>query len=98
MANTQLIGMTRCSAHYRMELHLKGQKSKDTANPLYRHERDVHKGEVQTYQTRILASEKNLLPLCIMEGLYIEKQNYTMNDKNEFGRGSLVRMIANRIT
>ena len=71
----------------------------DMSVPLrYRHIRDVHNGEVQTYQTRILASEKNLLPLCIMEGLYIEKQNYTMNDKNEFGRGSLVRMTANRIT
>ena len=92
------IGMTRCSAHYRMELHMKGQRSKDTGNPLYRHDRDVHDGVVQTYQTRILASEKNLLPLCIMEGLYIEKQNYSMNDKNEFGRGSLIRVTASRIT
>ena len=64
----------------------------------YRNIRDLHNREVQTYQTRILASEKNLLPLCIMEGLYIEKQNYTMNDKNEFGRGSLVRMTASIIT
>ena len=90
--------MTRCSVQYRMELHLKRQKSKNSGNPLYRHDRDVHNGAVQTYQTRILASEKNLLPSCIMEGLYIEKQNYTMNDKNEFGRGNLVRMTANRIT
>ena len=43
--------------------------------------------------------KRNLLPLCILEGLYIEKQlNWvTMNDKNENGRGGLVRLTATRV-
>ena len=92
------IGMTRTSVHQRMIGHLKGQKSKSTKNPLFRHDRDVHGGEPQTYTTRILQRERNLLPLCIIEGLFIEKQmaGTTLNDKNEFGRGSIVRLSAVR--
>ena len=78
--------------------HLSGQKSKSTKNPLYRHDRDIHGGEAQTYTARILQREKNLLPLCITEGLYIERQviGTTLNDKNEFGRGGLIRLPASR--
>ena len=45
-------------------------------------------------------TEKNLLPLSILEGLYIEKQDPTqrLNERNESGRGGLVRMIASRVT
>ena len=44
--------------------------------------------------------KKNLLPLCILEGLYIEKEDSTqrLNERNESGRGGLVRMIASRVT
>ena len=97
-ARYNYLGMTRCSVHYRMISHLNGQKSKSSKNPLYRHDRDVNGGVIQSYTTRILQKEKNLLPLCITEGLYIEKQvkGTSLNDKNEFGRGSLVRLSATR--
>ena len=69
-------------------------------NKLHCHDVDIHNGVEQIYQTRILSTEKNLLPLCILEGLHIEKQNklLSMNDKNEFGRGGVIRLTANRIT
>ena len=80
--------------------HLKGQKSKNQSNPLHRHDLEIHQGEVQNYTTRILSSERNLLPLSVLEGIYIEKQRMgtTMNERNENGRGGLVRLTATRIT
>ena len=57
---------------------------------------EVHEGVNQKYTTRILSKERNLLPLTIKEGLYIERQvpQTTMNDRNEFRRGSLIRLTA----
>ena len=94
------VGMTRTSCHWRMQSHLNGQKAKSRSNPLYRHDIDKHNGETQVYKCRILNTEKNLLPLCILEDLYIEKQDPTqrLNERNESGRGGLVRMIASRVT
>ena len=94
------VGMTRTSCHWRMQSHLNGQKAKSRSNPLYRHDIDKHNGETQVYKCRILNTEKNLLPLCILEGLYIEKQDPTqrLNERNESSRGGLVRMIASRVT
>ena len=68
------VGMTRISVHWRMIGHLQGQKSRSDSNPLHRHDREIHNGVEQKYVTRILSSERNLLPLCVLEGLYIEKQ------------------------
>ena len=92
------IGMTRTSVHCRMNGHLKGQRSKLSSNPLWRHDDQVHEGVHQSYTTRILSKERNLLPLTIKEGLYIERQvpKTTLNDRNEFGRGSLIRLTAER--
>ena len=92
------IGMTRTSVHWRMVSYLQGQKSKSPSNPLYRHDQDCHNGEVQQYVTRVLTSERNLLPLAIIEGLFIEQQypGSSLNEKNEQGRGALVRLIASR--
>ena len=77
---------------------LKGQKAKSSANPLWRHDKKMHDGNFQQYTTRIMSKERNLLPLTIKEGLYIEKQvpNTTLNDRNEFGRGALIRLTAER--
>ena len=88
------------TAHWRMQSHLRGQKSKQDSNPLWRHDRECHEGIHQDYEARILVSERNLLPLCIMESLYIEKQQpeTSLNDRNEFGRGGIIRLSANRIT
>ena len=60
----------------------------------------IYMMDTQLYRTRILTSEKNLLPLCISEGIYIEKQNenHRMNERNENGRGGLIRLTANRIS
>ena len=86
------------SSHCRMASHLKGQLAKSESNPLYRHDRDHHDGQVQDYKMRILHRESKILPLSIMEALYIEAQSpgSTMNERNEYGRGSLVRMVASR--
>ena len=93
------IGMIRTSCHWRMKGHLQGQKAKHESNALHRHDVDHHNGEVQKYRTRILHSERNLLPLCLMEEIFIENQNpqLRMNDRNEAGRGNLVRIIATRV-
>ena len=90
--------MTKTSAHWRIINHLQGQRSKSSSNPLYRHDIEKHDGEAQRYTTRILTSERNLLPLAIMESLYIEQQypGTSFNDRMEGGRGALVRLIATR--
>ena len=61
---------------------------------------DVHNSEVQTYRTRILTAERKLLPLVVIESLYIEKpfNGKSMNDREENGRGGLVRLTAARIS
>ena len=90
--------MTRALAHWRMLSHLQGQRSKSSNNPLYRHDCEKHNGDPQGYKTRILTSERNLLPLAVIEALFIEQQfpGTSFNDRMEGGRGSLVRLIATR--
>ena len=90
--------MSRNSVHCRMRSHLQKQKAKATSNPLWRHDRDRHEEEPQKYTTRVIRRERNLLPLSIMEALYIEKQatGSSLNEKNEYGRGKLVRIRATR--
>ena len=92
------IGMTMCSTHARMKDHLKAQRSKSKHNPMWRHDLECHEGEHQQYKARILTREKSVFPLSLTEGLYIESQ-YTgtsLNERNERGRGSLVRITASR--
>ena len=92
------VGMTATSVHWRMASHLKGQREKSNSNPLYRHDRDHHHGELQEHLARILGRERSLLPLSILEGLYIEKQSpgTSINSRMESGRGGLVRLTAIR--
>ena len=92
------IGMTMTSSHCRMVDHLIGQKAKRDSNPLYHHDRDFHQGEKQEYVTRVIAREQRLLPLTIMEALYIEQQvpGTSINDRNKYGRGNLVKISASR--
>ena len=92
------IGMTMTSAHCRMTDHLKGQRQKRESNPLYRHDRDDHGGMEQEYSMRILTREQSVFPLTITEALYIEAQcpGTSINDRNEYGRGGLVRITASR--
>ena len=90
--------MTMTSAHCRMVDHLGGQRAKRENNPLDRHDREKHEGEPQNYITRLVGSEQRILPLTILEALYIEAQvpGTTMNDRNEYGRGQIVRISASR--
>ena len=92
------VGMTRTSVHCRMKDHLKGQRSKASSNPLHRHDVEHHQGDPQKYSMRILGREQRILPLSVLEGLYIESQikGTSMNEKNERGRGGLVRLVATR--
>ena len=43
-------------------------------------------------------TQMNVLPLTVLEALYIEKQRdgTEINEKNEFGRGALIRLTAER--
>ena len=81
-----------------MQGHLSGQRAKSNSNPLHRHDVEAHGGVPQQYECRILARERNQLPLKILEALYIEKQRplTSLNDKNEAGRGGLIRLRATR--
>ena len=83
------IGLARTSAPCRMASHLAGQRAKLKSNPLHRHGLEVHNRVPQQYRTRILARERNILPLNILEGLYIERQGpgTSINERNESGRG-----------
>ena len=78
--------------------HQAGQKAKSGSNPLWRHDAAKHNGEHQTYTTRIRRRERTLLPLCILEAIYIDKQITTtsMNEKNEWGHGGLVWLSARK--
>ena len=72
--------------------------SKYRSIPVHRHDLKGYNGEEQKYITRILATERNLLPLVITECLYIEKQ-YTgssFNDRNDNCHCSIVRLIPQR--
>ena len=72
--------------------------SKRNKCPLWRHDRDSHGGEHQQYTTRILSKDRSVLPLSTLEALYIEKQipGTSLNERNEFGRGSIIRLSAER--
>ena len=94
------VGMTATSVHARMVSHLNDQRSKLQKSPMWRHDRDQHGGEHQEYETRILNREKTLLSLAITEGLYIEAQlpETSLNEKNEKGRGGIIRLTCERVT
>ena len=81
-----------------MSSHLKGQAAGSMSNPLHRYDSESHDGVKQEYTMRIMARERKVLPLTIMEALYIEGQSpgTSLNERNEYGRGSLVRIQAAR--
>ena len=78
--------------------HLSDQQSKCSKSPLFRHDRDCHNGVKQTYTMRKIGSERKIVRLACLEALEIEKQpdNLIINEKNEQGRGGLVRIQALR--
>ena len=92
------IGMTRTTLHNRMLGHTKDHRSKCNKSPLYRHDRDCHNDMTQSYTMRKIGTEKKIVRLACLEALEIERQpeNLIMNEKNEQGRGGLVRISALR--
>ena len=89
------IGMSMTSLHNRMLGHKKGHKYKQTQNPLHRHDSEVHNSQPQEYSFRILSREQKILPLSVIESLYIEAQAQGTS-MNERGRGGLVRISAQK--
>ena len=68
--------------------------------PMARHDRDRYNGQKMSYTTKVIKKEKKLLSLCTTEALYIEKfpEKANLNERNEKGKGGLVRIYATRIT
>ena len=83
-----------------MLAHLRDQKSRKESCPLFRHDRKHHQGEPQKYLTNIVASEKKIVKLSCLEAVQIEKhpEHSLMNEKNERGRGGVVRITATRVS
>ena len=92
--------MTRTTAHNRMLSHLKDRDRGKQSSPMYRHDRDKHDSSKQEYTMEILASEKKIVRLSCLEGILIEKQpSHTLiNERNEKGRGGIVRISATRVS
>ena len=61
---------------------------------------DCHNGIPQRYITEIVASESKIVKLNCLEGIMIEKQDspLLLNERNEQGRGGVVRISANRVS
>ena len=87
--------MSVTSLHYRMLGHKKGQKYKQSSNPLHRHDREIHNSQPQDYSFRIISREQKILPLSVIESLYIEVQAHGTS-LNERGTGGLVRISAQK--
>ena len=96
--SSHYIGLTTTSVHNRMIDHREGHRRRDPKNPLHKHDLDKHNGEIQQYVTSIIQSDRGLLHLVFREAILIEgqKAELRLNDKNERGRGELIRLTANR--
>ena len=83
-----------------MSSHLKDQRLKKESCPLNRHNVRHHNGERQKYETNIVASEKKILKLSCLEAVHIKKHpdRNLMNEKNERGRGGVVRITATKMS
>ena len=92
--------MTRTSVHNRMLSHLRDQKGKKPSSPLHRHDVAKHDSQPQTYTTTIVAAEKKIVKLSCLEAIMIEKvpSNLLLNERNEKGRGGVVRISATRVS
>ena len=93
------IGMTRTTLHNRMLGHLKDQRYKKSKSPLHCHDTLCHGGIPQRYTMKSRGSDKKLLRLSVIEALNIEKHpdELLMNERNEGGRGGIVRITASRV-
>ena len=58
----------------------------------------LYNGIPQKYSTTIVAAEKKIVKLSCLEGIMIEKvpDSLLLNERNEKGRGGIVRISATR--
>ena len=96
---SRYIGMTRTTLHNRMLGHLKDQRYKKSKSLLHCHDTLCHGGIPQRYTMKSRGSDKKLLRLSVLEALNIEKHpdELLMNERNEGGRGGIVRITASRV-
>ena len=94
------VGVTRTTVHNRMESHLVSQKYKHNHSPMWRHDLDAHEGTHQEYVCTIIGNERKIVRLYMREAIEIEKLNFgqKLNDRDERGRGGIVRITAQRQT
>ena len=94
------IGLTRTTVHNRMNAHLQGRQNKKNHSPMWRHDRDAHQGNPQEYSCLVVGHERKIVRLYQREALEIEKLTgeQKINDREECGRGGIVRITANRHT
>ena len=96
--SSHFLGLMSTSVQKSILDHRTGHRRKDAKNPLHRHDIDKHNGQVQQYETSVIQSDRGLLHLIFREAILIEgqKADLRINDKNEQGRGDLIRLTANR--
>ena len=96
--SSHYLGMTNVSVHNRIRTHRVGHEREDNKNTLRKHDLEKHNGIRQEYKVVIVQKERSLLHLVMREALMIEGQSdeFSMNDKNEQGRGGIVRLHAAR--
>ena len=94
------VGLTRTSVHSRMLAHKANHLSKHSSNPMHRHDLDKHNGNIQEYTCQIIGRERKLIRLYNREALEIENLNekQRINERQEGGRGGMVRITASRVT
>ena len=98
--SVRYVGMTRTTVHCSMASHLRDRAAKKQSCPLFSHDTDCHNGELIRYTTSILSTEKKIVQLNCTEAITIEKQpqNLLLNERNEGGRGGVVRITATRVS
>ena len=68
------IGITRTTLYNRFLGHLKGQQSKCSKSPLFRHDRECHESEKQQYVMYDIESEKRIVRLSCLQALEIKRK------------------------
>ena len=87
-------GETSRNAKIRGEEHLRGFRSKNEGNPLYKHKLIDHPEEDPEFQMQVLRSFKDPLTRLANEGVRIKerKPQELLNSKSEFHQPAIVRL------
>ena len=82
MKKPSYLGLTRTTLHNRMTSHLRSRRNKNTLSPMWKHDRDAHRGIAQEYNCTIIGQVRKIV-------LDIEKLGLgqKINSREECGRG-----------